>query len=235
MGILQQEKGDCFLMRGLVFPKVVMNVLSRVVFLYLAIIAGFLLWTDYKTVVRSAQLQTLSRLTPSFDYYQEFFRDPSQSDPRSLRECLYYHKTVADLVPAAAGEAWGVAGFCAYELGRKKEAVSLLEKSIVQNPVFFWDHYNLGVMAFNQGDYERAGKAFSRAVQLDPKYTVFLLARSKVYADIRRSFQDGYDPQKSLASGYERAMGFLKASISCHADSQDSACHKRPRLHPQIF
>ncbi len=223
-------------MKGFTVPKVVMTIVSRVLVLYLAMIAGFFFLTDYKTVVRSAQLQTLSRLTPSFDYYEEFFRDPSRSHVKSLQECLYYHKTVADLVPAAAPEAWAVAGFCAYELGRRQEAESLIQKSIAQNPIFFWNHYNLGIIALNQGDYEQAGKAFVQAAHLDPKYTLYLLARSKVYSDIHRSFKDaGYDPQRSLMLGYERAMGFLQVSMACHGNHEATSCQKPPRIHLQIF
>lgn len=209
--------------------------LTRVFILYAIIVAGFFLWTDHKTVIRSAQLQTLSRLTPAFNYYEEFFKDPGNLRAKSLGECVHYHRAVADLVPAAASEAWGVAGFCAWGSGRSRQAVDFLGKAMEKNPTFFWNYYNLGVIAFNEKDDERAVDLFSRALGLDPKYTVLALARSKVYADILRSFGFGFDPQRSLAEGRERAMGLLRVSAACRGKPQSAMCQDRPRVHLQIF
>jgi tetratricopeptide (TPR) repeat protein len=217
-----------------------MNILkmlfTRVLVLYLLVAAGFFFFTQYKTVIRSAQLQTLSRLTPSFNYYTEFFDRRDNPDPARLGECAYYHERVLDLVPSAAGEALGVAAFCRYEEGRAAKARDLLRQAIDKTPVFFWNSYNLGIMALNDGDYQQAAEAFARALQLDPKLTLLILARSKVYNDIRRSFAGiPYDVEGNLAEGYRRTAVLLRICLTCHADPKAPVCAERQRLHLQLF
>jgi len=211
-------------------------IFSRVLFAYLVVAAGFFFFTQYKTVIRSAELQTLSRLTPSFNYYTEFIDGRDNPSLARLEECAYYHERVVDLVPSAAGEALGVAAFCRYEEGQNKKARDLLLKAIAKSPVFFWNSYNSGIMSLNSGDYEHAAEAFSQAVNLEPKYTLLILARSKVYNDIRRSFgRSTYNIEESLAEGYRRSGLLLKICVVCHADPAAAVCSQRRRLHLQLF
>jgi tetratricopeptide (TPR) repeat protein len=216
--------------------NILKTVLSRVVFVYLAVAAGFFFFTQYKTVIRSAELQTLSRLTPSFNYYTVIFERQDDPDLARLEECAYYHERVVDLVPSAAGEALGVAAFCRYEEGRAPKARDHLRRAMAKVPVFFWNSYNLGIMSLNDGDYKSAAEAFSQALQLDPKLTLLVLARSKVYSDIRRSFVgSSYDMEASLAEGYRRTAVLLKICLVCHADPQAPVCSERKRLPLQLF
>jgi tetratricopeptide (TPR) repeat protein len=221
---------------GFVMMNILKNIISRVFVVYLIVAAGFFFCTQYKTVIRSAELQTLSRLTPSFNYYTEIFDKRDNSSLARLEECAYYHERVVDLVPSAAGEALGVAAFCRYEEGQPQKARDLLQKAIAKSPVFFWNSYNLGIMSLNSGDYEHAAEAFAEALKLDPKYTLLILARSKVYNDIRRSFGGiPYNIEANLAEGYRRTNILLKICVVCHADPQTTVCSERQRLHLQLF
>jgi tetratricopeptide (TPR) repeat protein len=216
--------------------NILRNIFSRVFIVYIAVAAGFFFFTQYKTVIRSAELQTLSRLTPSFNYYTEIFEKRDNPNLARLEECAYYHERVKDLVPSAAGEALGVAAFCRYEEGQARKARDLLQKAIAKVPVFFWNSYNQGIMALNSGDYERAAEAFAQALQLDPKYTLLIMTRSKVYNDIRRSFGGiSYNVEANLAEGYQRTGMLLKICVVCHADPGAVVCTERQRLHLQLF
>jgi tetratricopeptide (TPR) repeat protein len=211
-------------------------IFSRVFIVYLAVAAGLFFFTDHKTVIRSAELQTLSRLTPSFNYYTVIFERQDNPDQARLEECAYYHERVVDLVPPVAGEALGVAAFCRYEEGRAPQARDHLRRAMAKAPVFFWNSYNLGIMSLNDGDYKSAAEAFAQALQLDPKLTLLVLARSKVYSDIRRSFGGAsYDVEAGLAEGYRRTAVLLRICLACHADPNAAVCAERKRLHLQLF
>ncbi len=216
--------------------NVMKNVFNRVFFLYLVTLLGIGFLTHFQEVIRSAKLQTLSRLTPSFDYYAEIMAPEKVLSLERLEECAYYHERVADFVLPSAAEAMAVAAVCRYEKGQVRKAREYLNKSILKVPVFFWNYYNLGVLALNDGDLKGAAEAFSKAVNLDPQHTLLIEMQSKVYKDIRRS-SAGYDlePQARLAEGYRRAMMFLKFSMLCHNDPQAELCSKLGRLHMQIF
>jgi tetratricopeptide (TPR) repeat protein len=139
-------------------------------------------------------------------------------------------------VPPAAGEALGVAAFCCYEEGRASQARDLLRRAMAKAPVFFWNSYNLGIMSLNDGDYKSAAEAFSQALQLDPKLTLLVLARSKVYSDIRRSFAGAfYDVEASLAEGYRRTAVLLRICLACQANPKAPVCLERKRLPLQLF
>ncbi|MBF0569161.1 MAG: tetratricopeptide repeat protein [Candidatus Omnitrophica bacterium] len=211
-------------------------VFCRVAVLYLVLVAGFLYCTNYKEVFRVAGLQTLSRLEPSYNYRKVIMDHPETPDRQALEDCRYYHRQVADLVPPSSGEAWAMVGVCSYGLGREDEALKAFQRSLKKTPVFFWTYYNLGVFWFNKGDFMKAGDFFAKAGQLDPKYSMTVFGRSKVFADIYLSFggQD-FDLEQSLAGGYRQAANMVKMCIACFHSPQAPFCQKKSKLYMRVF
>jgi tetratricopeptide (TPR) repeat protein len=200
------------------------NILSRVWVFYLILLVLFFVFVDHKTTIRSAQLQTLSRLTPSFDYLNMMSMDKPQG--KDLSACVQYHRYVVDFVPSAAAEGWAMVGYCSMRMGRIKDAHEAFERSISLNPNYFWNYYHQGMLFFSQGDFAKAGENFSKALQKDPRATVFVMTRSKVFTDIQRSFKNKYNIEESLLTSYRQTAELTKVCQVCLQNRNASFCRQ---------
>lgn len=67
-------------------------------------------------------------------------------------------------------EAIHLLGLFAYQMGRNKNAINLIENAIKINPGVSSYHYNLGVVLGASGDLEKAAKAYQQAIRCKPEY-----------------------------------------------------------------
>jgi tetratricopeptide (TPR) repeat protein len=200
------------------------NILLRVWVFYLILIVLFFLFVDHKTTIRSAQLQTLSRLTPSFNYLKMMNADKPQE--KDLAACVQYHRYVVDFVSSAAPEGWAMAGYCSMRMGRIKDAHEAFERSISLNPNYFWNYYHQGMLFLSQGEFARAGENFSKALQQDPRATIFVLTRSKVFMDVQHSSKEKYNIEESLLASYRQVAELIKVCQVCLQGANAPFCRQ---------
>lgn len=209
------------------------NILVRVWVFYLIIVVLFFVFVDHKTTIRSAQLQTLSRLTPSFDYGTVMSMDKPRI--KDLSECVLYHQHVIDFVPSAAAEAGSMVGYCSMRMEKMKDALDAFEQSTRLNPQYFWNYYHRGMIHFSQGDFARAGENFSKALEQDPRVTIFVLGRSKVFSDVQRSFKDKYNIEESLLVSIRQTAELVKVCQICLKSSSAPFCRQQAMAVVKMF
>jgi len=190
-------------------------ILNRSIIFYL--LCSFLIWhwLDYHALVNNAIPQTMSRLTPPIDYFDDFISKQNNYDRFKLMDCIYYHKAVAKYFPFQKAESLGMMGFCYERLGQKQLAIDAYKQSIASNPDYFWPYYDLGVIFYNQNQYSKAAEYFQNAAEEDPVKTIVLLSRSKVYNDVRLSDGTGsYNVIQSIKEGQKQAMILMMESLN---------------------
>lgn len=213
------------------------DVLSRIWVAYLLIALVFLTFTDYKKAIRAAQLQTLSRLIPAFDYYKEFEKSKESINPAMIDECINYHRHVIGIIPSEAGQAWGMMAYCYDRKGDTRRAFDALTHSLDANPVFFWPRYNQGIYYLRKGDYNNAAQALSEAVSVNPRFSLLVLLNSKVYLDVFKNSESQKDTDltRRLTDGYREAQKLMELSMACAIDPQEAFCHQTARLQMRYF
>ncbi|GEM_PF-1055406 len=146
-------------------------------------------------VKAKAQLVTLNHYLPSFDYLADFASGKTERIEDKFSESIYYYKKVIEYLPPFQADAYGMIGFCQYQLGERQQAVSAFEKAIELNPLFFWFYHNLGVIHFINEDYQKAADALQKAVALPAQITLKIISSSKIYLDILREMTaEQYNP-----------------------------------------
>ncbi len=190
--------------------------LARVYIVYGAFVLFLVFLWHTPSIMRNAVSQTISRLTPPINYFELYVEPQGDFNKDGLKECIYYHQKVAYFFPYQSPEANSMLGFCYYRYGRVDRAVQAYQRSLELNPVYFWSYYNLGVIAYNRKDYPRAYSYFRTATEQDMVKTMLIISQSKVYSDVIASDKaatQGYDVEKSVKSGYEKAYIGIMATL----------------------
>jgi Tfp pilus assembly protein PilF len=104
----------------------------------------------------------------------ENYRDAQNTLGVVLIHRQKYEEAVTELKPLTADilystpeKAWGNLGWAYLELGRLKEAVDALERSVAAQPLFCVGNYRLGLAYERSNQLAKAAEAFSRAVETD--------------------------------------------------------------------
>jgi tetratricopeptide (TPR) repeat protein len=129
----------------------------------------------------------MSRLNIAINYYEDFAPDKKPYNEFKLHQCIYYHQKVADFYHFERLSAYAMMGFCYDLLGEEEKAVKAYQASLKANPNGFWPAYNLGLGAYKKKEYQKAVEYFQQAIDKDSKVNLYILARSKVYMDIKLS------------------------------------------------
>lgn len=190
-------------------------IFSRSVVFYL--LCCLVIWhlLDYHALINNAIPQTMSRLTPPIDYFDEFVSKQDHYDRFKLMNCIYYHQAVVKYFPFQKAEALGMQGFCYERLGEESRAIDAYKQSIASNPDYFWPYYDLGVIFYNKGQYSKAAEYFQEAIEQNPVKTIVLLSRSKVYNDVKLSHDNGsYDVLESLREGQKQATILMLETLN---------------------
>ena len=160
----------------------------RIITVYLIIFLFSLLFVDYGRIKYHIKAVTLSRFMPaSFRELIEFVNDPRSAPKAKLQEYVQYYEKVVDFLPTARGEAYEILGFCYYYLGQYRQSLTAYIKASRINPKFFWPHYNLGVIYFERGYYEKAVESFDKALATKLNDNFDVINNSKVFNPILMS------------------------------------------------
>lgn len=171
--------------------KKLIHIIARVALLYLIAFGVIYLITDMDTAINKTRLATLNRLRlENYQSLYELSQGKTEVDRDALDKHELYFRKVSQYIPRRA-DAHGMHGFCLYYQGREAKAINAYERSREINAQFFWYHYNLGAIYFNDKDYPKAVDALKIALSLDPKLTyAFILQSQRIYLPILLSQSD---------------------------------------------
>jgi tetratricopeptide (TPR) repeat protein len=126
--------------------------------------------------------------------------DPEYRDARNTLGVILIHREeyaeaveelkplTADILYSTPEKAWGNLGLAYLELGKTKEAIDALERSVAAQPLFCVGNYRLGLAYEKDKQLAKAAEAFSRAVETDApgcrNLQVAYAARGRVLAKV---------------------------------------------------
>lgn len=161
----------------------------------------------------------LSFYQPSLSDMFEFLKQPNFNQSQMLEEYAKYYEKVKDYFPNIS-EAHAMLGLCYYYSGKKDEAVMAYKSAHQLNPQSFWFLYNLGIISFNDGEYDLAFNYMKTALTKDAQDNLKLVINSRVYAQIILSNkpQVEFSFGQSLQEGYKMARDIALLSYQLHND-----------------
>jgi len=185
----------------------IISFISLGVFFYFRVFpATFLLQERHKSQAKT-RATTLNLIKPSFEDFVAYRIAHGQAG--ISRSYLSYYEKLTEYMPQKS-EAHAMLGFCYYHARRNEEAVVSFHRAIQLDPDYFWTLYNLGVIYFNQGQYQQAAGMFKRALSLKREVTLKAIFASKIYGEIILSAKNfDYTIEKNLQVGYQDAYRLL--------------------------
>jgi len=181
------------------------TIFNRVVFLYLMIfLVAFAITNKHNLFVSSAM--PVNRMSPHpMDYLFQLSNDIKRYDSLKVEERVLYYKKLVQIFPNRA-DVRGTLAFCYFHLGEIDKAIASYEKAIELQGDFFWFYYNLGVIYFRQGDYDKASVFLNKASVTDPLRDFDIIYRNKVFQDIKENLHGTLpDPSAEMRKNYLKA------------------------------
>jgi len=208
-------------------PKILRAVYKMAVTMSLFIFLFFSIRHEYA----DAKLRKLNNFaTGSYDYLIDLMESRVRRNPARIEEYEHYYKMLIAYVHERA-DAYGMLGFCAYHLEKNQKAIAYYQKAIEINPHFFWFHYSLGVIYFNEGMYEQAGESFVHARAVVPDGTLKFLFTSKVYQPILATLPNPTSLLVNLNDGFQNCY-LIQTAIQHQRGSTPTM---KNRFYPRIF
>lgn len=191
------------------FFSILRSWVSRGWVLYAVLAVAALVLVDVRKMSSHAKPSTLSRLRPNYSFLGAFADGAESIDRKALEDQRVYLENVT-AVMGRRPDADALLGYVFFCLGKKSRAEELFIRSTKLNPTFFWSYYNLGVLAYSQGQTGRAREFLQTAVQLNPELSVKFLLTSRIFAPLMSD--SNYSPQRfleNLYAGYADAYKML--------------------------
>lgn len=152
----------------------------------------------------------LNRVVPdSMEELVVFAKAPQGRPTEFLKKYLLFFKTTTQLVSNSSA-AWGMMGYCYVFLGDLTRAEKHYRKAVKIEPGFFWFHYNLGVIYYNQGRFDEATRWLQKAINCRAEDALIFINSSKIYHELNRHASDtGYETESGMVGGYQEAHDML--------------------------
>ncbi|MBF0489801.1 MAG: tetratricopeptide repeat protein [Candidatus Omnitrophica bacterium] len=191
-------------------------IVTRPIFLYLICFGGVALMVDYPLFKKNFLDQTMNRLSPPINYFKDFANPKDYLSDFKLRQCIYYHQKVVDFYDFERPAAYAMMGYCYEHLGESQKALKAYQSALDINPNDFWSYYNMGVISYQRGSYQKAADYFKEALLKDVNLNVYVLYKSKMYTDIRVSngSHSDYDYFQGLRQGHVNSYIYLMESLA---------------------
>jgi len=173
--------------------------------------ASFLV-VDQSKVAIKAKIKTLNRQMPSFAYLLEVYRNDEDFNESQFDKYINYYQKVTEYMPHLP-DAWGILGFSYhYYPQRVDQAIEAYEKAIALNPNFFWFYHNIGILYYQNGDYDKAIIAFEKAINQDLQNSINFIVSSKyVYRPLIMNLSANVNilMKTQLEAGYKNCIKLL--------------------------
>jgi tetratricopeptide (TPR) repeat protein len=162
--------------------------------------AGARKWDRYARVKSRSEFSQLGYLMPrDIQAFVRTIEGGRDFAPGQLESYIAYYEKMTDVLPGKA-DAHGLLGFCYAQAGFPDEAIMAYERAIAINPHFFWFHYNLGCVYYQQAQYEKAMASFKTAVEKSFEAAVMFIRLSKrIYHPLlvhRSQYTEGFLKQR---------------------------------------
>ena len=209
--------------------------LQRGIFVYIV------LFFVFKVVVNEDRLRikALNHLMPpSFDHFIDVVENGKDKNEGKFKDYRRYFKDLTQYIPYnPAGH--GLRAYCAYQLGKEKEAKEYFEKAIKQNPNFLWFLYNLGWMSYTKGEYKEAINYFEQARNTILKDNFLFIFKSKAYFPIFKRYEGREKElqaklEKRMVHGYEKSYRALVLSHFKRGDFDKVLSLSREGMNPNF-
>jgi len=152
---------------------------GRVFVLYLAVYF-FLPVIHFHKAIYNAQMATLSRLRPNYEYIKKYERKEVAYDAEVFKEYEYYYRKVVEFMPDRS-DALGLLGYITFQQGRIDRSLEYYKEAIQIHPQLFNFLYNAGVLLFKTKNYAAASEFLKESVKRDVDRNVYLTSISVVY------------------------------------------------------
>ena len=103
-------------------------------------------------------------------------------------------------------DAYSLLGFCHYQLGNFEKAKSYYKAAVQMQPAFFWSNYNLGLIYFREGKYDRAIEWLQKALSSNLNATLeFIQSSAQIYMPlVQKNLADYHvSPVDQLQQAYK--------------------------------
>ena len=198
--------------------KELLQSLSEKRYFHVVCVSVFLLYCFFQiqaTIVLLAhRRETVRSYALGLMYPRDYF--PLVGHKPADEAVIQHYKNVfhqlAQLDPGRA-DLYGLEGFCAYQLGKKKEAIDLYKKAKSIHPDFFWYRYNLTALYLEEGDSDTALEEIKSALQLPLEPTLkYILGAKRTYVRLLMAQgQASLNISKQLKEGYAEGLKLLVA------------------------
>ncbi|MCA9401642.1 MAG: hypothetical protein KC713_08440, partial [Candidatus Omnitrophica bacterium] len=158
-----------------------------------------------------AKLTQLNHILPNFQTLITHLDAPKGSSVHQDKVGSQYEQYYAHIIATfpQMSEAYAFLGYVHYANQKFDEARLDFEKGAGLNPLFFWHHYNLGVLSLKDEAYPQALKHFQNALRTNPQLTLKIMLSSKAYQQIFAQLKTPPDIQHRLEAAYARCYLFM--------------------------
>jgi len=155
--------------------------MTRVLALYVIVILLTYRFFNVDQIFHRARLKTLNRMASSdCSQITDVVEKGLPLDKEILEEYRFYYEKVIEYLDYGA-DGYGLLAFFNYYLGNEKGAVDFYEEALQRMPDFFIFNYNLGVIYFQKGEYEKALQCLKKAVLTDLNRNFELITSSRLF------------------------------------------------------
>ncbi len=208
-------------MAGLPFKKICMNLVDllakRIILLVIIAVIIFYSLVDRHVL----KLKTANFLFPEAAELNVLRSSPGIMEKERLKDILNYYKMLCSFTandpeqPAPCS----LAGYAYYYLGDTDNAIKYYEQAVRGNPNFFWFHYNLGVIYYNENNYDKAAEKFTLALNSPNDNAMLFMLLTKTYQDLALFLKIDPDSFMSgLEEGFKKSRDLLTVCLMLKAD-----------------
>ena len=157
---------------------------SRVAVIYLIVFLFCATCVDMKMLDMRIKVRHLNDAIPDFSGLIIFSKDQNAKKDMDWRPYKNYFELILRYMPDDAITKQ-LLGYVDYYSGKEQKAIDLFKSSAVMNgQSLFWSDYNLGVLYYKKQMWPQAAEYLLKAIESNPKLTVFLMQNSIVYKQI---------------------------------------------------
>jgi|GEM_PF-6579445 len=134
-------------------------------------------------------------------------------DRAAMEQYLQYYDLLIKYIPKRP-DAYGMQGYCYYQLGETQKAISSYQKASVFAPNILWYPLNLASIYFNQGQYEKSIEWINNFKNYDLRQNAEFVLSSQIYLPIRSAYLSQYNQPiiSQITSGYLKALELIVMS-----------------------
>lgn len=172
--------------------------LNRHVIFYILVFFIMAAMADLREISKNVNLAVLNRFRPpGFADLVALAKSGNVSDSDVLSNYQRYYAAVRRVMPELS-EAHALYGFCTYYLGDRVGARRAYQHSLELNPHVFSYHYNAGQLAWQAGEFLKAGEFFQKALATSPELNLQFIMRSQRLFLPLAALLDPESPQRAL-------------------------------------